>query len=306
MTRLSTPVLALLLAAAAAPACGQTRARAPLALQLPASARAAALGNAFPLASADADVLFYHPAQLTGARGLAGTLAAYGSSSLLLTVAAAAEWWGGGLGIGIQATSYGAFTLDEGAYGRGEAGLGEAGPLATSELVGSAGYGRAFFGFRVGLVGKIAEERVAGERDVTVAADIGVARALGSVTLALSAQNVGRDPELDSLDARLPQTFTLAAATPGRPTGPFDIALAASLSRWEDGTFVPAGGAEIAWWPVPGRTISARIGARWVEDSDIFPLTLGAGFTGDRVSIDYAFADHDHGDPVHRVGIRMR
>lgn len=303
MKRICTLAIAL---AIAGPAWGQTRATTPLALQLPASARAAALGNAFALAGADADVLFYHPAQIANARGLSGTLAAYGSSALLLSVAAAAEWWSGGIAIGVQALSYGASAFDEGAYAGGEGGLGEEGPLATSEIVGSAGYARSLFGFRVGLVGKLAELRVAGERDVTAAADAGIARGLGPITVALSAQNLGRNPGLDSLDARLPRTVTLGAATPQRPAGPFDIALAASISRWEDGTVVPGGGAEIAYWPVRGRTFILRIGGRYVDDSDIRPLTLGAGFIGDRISIDYAFGDFDRGEAAHRVGIRMR
>lgn len=308
----NTARMAFLLAAGAAAnavpaaAAAQSRAHLPLLLEAPASARAAALGDAFPLSATDADVIFYHPAQLAGARGLAGSVAAYGSASILLTAAAASEWWGGGIGIGVQALSYGAGALDRGAYARGEAGLTDEGELATSETVGSAGYARTLFGFRVGLVGKIAEARVAGERDVTAAADVGLARGLGPVTLAISARNLGRDPALDGLDARLPRTFALGAALPARPAGPFDIALAASVARWEDGTFVPAAGAEIAYWPVPGRTFIARIGARYIEDSDVRPLTLGAGFIGDRIALDYAFGDFDRGDPVHRIGIHMR
>jgi hypothetical protein len=289
----------------AAPATAQNRAARPLVLQLPAATRAAGMGNAFPLAATDADVLFYHPAQLAGARGLSATLATCASSTIVLSLAGAAEWWNGGVGFGVQATSYSGDSFDDGPCSRGEAELGDGGSVATSEIVGSAGYARSLFGFRVGLAGKLAETRATGERDVTAAADLGVARGLGPVTLALSARNVGRDPALDSLDARLPRTFSLAAATRSRQIGPLDVSLAAAVSRWEDGTFVPEGGAEIAYWPVPGRTFSARIGARRIEHSDVGTITLGAGFTGDRISVDYAFGSIG-GDPVHRVGVRLR
>ncbi len=289
----------------AAPAAAQTRTATPLVLQLPSSTRAAGMGNAFPLASGDADVLFYQPAQIASARGFAASFATYGTSSMIFSIAAASEWWKGGVGFGLQATSYGADSYDDGAYRRGEPGLVDEGAIATSEVVGSAGYARSLFGFRVGLAGKVAETRVDGERDVTAAGDVGIARNVGVVTLALSARNLGRDPALDSLDARLPRTFSLAAATRSRAVGPLDVSLAAAASRWEDGTFVPEGGAEIAYWPIPGRTFIARIGGRYIEDSDMGALTLGAGFVGDRISIDYAFAEV-RGEAVHRVGVRMR
>lgn len=299
--------LIALFALASTPLAGQSRTYAPLAVQLPASVRAAALGNAFPLVSSDADVLFHHPALVSGARGLAGAVAAYGSSSTLLSVAAAGQWWNGGLAIGLQAISYGASDLGKGAYVRGEAGLGDRGSVAASEFVGSLGYARTLFGFRAGVVGKIAEVRVVGERDVTVAADVGLARRVGPITLDISARNLGRDPQLDTQDdTRLPRTFTLAAASPQTQVGPLDLSLALSISHWEDGTIVPGSGAEISYWPVPGRTFFARIGGRYVEDSDIRPLTFGAGFSADRISIDYAYGDFDGGDPVHRFGIRLR
>jgi hypothetical protein len=302
MKRIPLLLIGLLLAT---PADAQTRTPVPLLLQLPASARAAGMGNAFPLAAVDADVLFYQPAQIASARGFSATFAAYGTSTMAFSIATAGQWWDGGIAFGLRATSYGADSFDDGAYRDGEAGLIDEGAIASSEVVGTAGYARSLFGFRVGLAGKLAETRVAGERDVTAAGDVGIARGIGFVTLAFSARNLGRDPVLDSLDARLPRTFTLAAATRSRPLGPLDVSLAAAVSRWEDGTFVPEAGAELAYWPIPGRTFIARIGSRYVEDSDIGALTLGAGFAGDRISIDYAFAAI-HGEAVHRVGVRLR
>ena len=104
----------------------------------------------------------------------------------------------------------------------------------------------------------------------------------------------------------LSEDSLLAAASRQAQVGPLDVSLALSVSHWEDGTVVPGGGAEISYWPVPGRTFFARIGGRYVDDSDIRPLTLGAGFSADQISIDYAFGDFDGGDAVHRFGIRLR
>jgi hypothetical protein len=48
------------------------------------------------------------------------------------------------------------------------------------------------------------------------------------------------------------------------------------------------------------------VGIRYIDDSDIRPLTLGAGFTGDRIGIDYGFQGYDGAPGSHRVGVRLR
>lgn len=287
------------------PAEAQVRENAPLLLQLPASTRAFALGDAYHLASADNDALFYHPGLVDAARGIGASLAIFERASLV-TLSGAAEFWRGGVAFGVQSLSYSAPTRTSGAFARGEAGLGDAGDVAAAELVLSAGYGRSIKGFRVGLAGKYVEMRVPGERDVTVAADVGIARRIGFVTAGLSARNLGRAPALEGEDVALPMTLTLGAATQSRPVGPLDVSGAAAVSRWEDGTIVPHAGVELAYWPVNGRTFIGRVGVRYIDDSDIRPLTLGAGFVGDRIGIDYGVQGYDGSRAVHRVGVRLR
>jgi hypothetical protein len=287
------------------PVQAQVRENAPLLLDLPASTRALGLGDAYHLASADNDAIFYHPGLIDAARGIGASLAFFGQATLV-TMSGAADFWHGGMGFGVQSLSYSARTRTSGAFARGEAGLGEAGDVSTDELAVSAGYGRSIKGFRVGLVGRYIELRVAGERDETVAADVGIARRIGFVTAGLSARNLGRAPELEGEDVTLPLTLTLGASTQTRAVGPLDVALAAAVSRREEGTIVPQGGVEIAYWPVSGRTFIARAGIRYIEDSDIRPLTLGAGFVGDRIAIDYAFQEYDGAAALHRVGVRLR
>lgn len=295
----------LLLFLCAAPAQAQIRDNAPLLLQLPASTRALGLGDAYHLAGADNDAIFYHPGLLDEARGIGGSLALFDRATLV-TMSGAAEFWSGGVGFGVQSLSYSAATRTSGAFARGEAGLGESGNVNASEMAVSAGYARAIKGFRVGLVGRYIEMRVPGERDVTFAADVGIARRVGFVTAGFSARNMGRAPDLAGEDLALPLTLTLGASTQTHPLGPLDVSAAAAVSRWEDGTFVPHAGIEVGYWPVNGRTFIGRVGIRYIDDSDIRPLTLGAGFVGDRIGVDYAVQDYDEARAVHRVGVRVR
>ncbi|MBR9989724.1 MAG: hypothetical protein KFH98_08220 [Gemmatimonadetes bacterium] len=298
-------LLPLLLLFPAMQAQAQARENAPLLLQLPASTRAAALGDAYHLASADNDAIFYHPGLIDAARGMGGSLAFF-EYATLATLSAAAEFWGGGVAFGVQSLSWSAPTRASGAFSRGEAGLGESGGVNASELAVSAGYGRVIKGFRVGVAATYIEMRVPGERDVTVAGDIGIARRIGFVTAGFSARNLGRSPALEGEDLALPRTLTLGASTQTRAVGPLDMSAAAAVSHREDGTFIPHAGIEVAYWPVSGRTFTGRVGVRYIDDSDIRPLTLGAGFTGDRIGIDYGFQGYEEAGVVHRVGVRVR
>lgn len=303
MREIRTALLLVLLLHSTAEA--QVRETAPLLLQLPASTRALGLGGAYPLASADNDALFYHPGLLDAARGVGASVALF-EAATLVTMSGAAEFWGGGLAFGVQSLGFSAPTRTSGAFARGEAGLAAEGAVNAGELALSAGYGRSIKGFRVGLVGRYVELSLPGERERTVAGDIGIARRLGIVTLGFAAQNIGRAPELEGEDAALPLTLTLGAGTQSAPLGPLDVAAAAAISRWQDGTVVPQAGLEAGYWPRQGRTFIARVGVRYIEHSDITPFTLGAGFVGDRIAIDYAWQGYDDARGVHRIGARLR
>jgi hypothetical protein len=274
-------------------------------VELPASTRALGMGNAYALASSDNDAIFYNPGLLDTSRGI-GASAAFYDRATLFTISGAAEWWRGGVGLGIQSVSWSAAGTASGAFSRGEAGLSDGGPISASETAASAAYARVIKGFRVGVAGKLIDLRMPGERDVTAAADLGIARRLGPVTLGLAAQNLGRAPEITGFDLDLPLGVTLGASVPGRPLGPLDVTAAAAVSAGEDERLEASAGLELGYWPISGRTFFARVGFRHVDDSDIEPLTLGAGFAGDRIVIDYAFQNFDDGSPVHRVGLRWR
>jgi hypothetical protein len=278
----------------------------PLVLQVPGSTRALSLGDAYHLGQTDADAGFYNPGLLDTSRGVSASFARYGSGSTLFTAAWATDWFRGGVGLGLQTLSYGALSGDAGAFTRGEAGLSTSGAVSGTEQVLTAAYARTKFGLRLGIAGKLIDQRMAGERDLTVAADVGVAKNLGVVTVGLAARNLGRDPTFEAFDAQLPATITLAGASRTTAVGPLDVSLAASTSWLRGDRWAAGGGLEVAWWPVTGRTFIARAGYRWREDTDMRPLTVGAGFSGDRIVLDYAFQDADGGSPVHRVTMRFR
>ena len=255
-------------------------------LVLNASTRAAGLGDAYVLSAAESDAIFHHPGLLDAARGIAFSRAWIGNAGAATTLSGAGDWFRGGVGFGLQALS----------------------TETSSEQVASLAYGRARFGLRIGVVAKVVDQRVDDERETYGAADVGVARAIGRVLLGLTGRNLGPDPSFDSGDGRLPSVLSLGAATRSRATGPLDLILAARASWVRDGRFGFGGGIEAGYWPVTGRTFFARVGYSETDESGLEPLTLGGGFAGDRLTLDYAFqaGEADSGGDVHRVTLRWR
>ena len=292
------------IAIAAAPCLAQSDGNAPLVLELPASTRALGLGGAFVLSAVDNDAVFYNPGLLDAARGAGLAVQRYGSSSTLGVLSAATEWFGGGLALGVQVLSYGAGGVAWDDIPDDANDLLSSGSSGASELVGSLGYGREILGFRAGIVGKAIEQRLGGERDATVAFDIGVVRNLWGVTLGASAQNLGWGLSIGGGDLPLPSRVTIGAATRSRPVGPLDVLVTTSVSRRRDGEIIPAGGLEIAWWPIVGRTFMGRVGARRVPGDGASPVTVGFAFRADDLTIEYAFEEFDAPGAAHRLGVR--
>lgn len=267
-------------------AFGVANAQPAAVLNVTTNARVAALGGAFVLSVAESEAIFYQPGLTDGARGFSLSRAWLGDASAI-SVSGAGEWFGGGLGVGVQAFSAG----------------------SRGEQVASLAYGRStMFGFRVGAVAKVADQSDAGGHETYGLADVGIARALGPAVLGLAARNLGPDPNFAAGEGRMPTVVTFGAATRTRPIGPFDFLLTARTSFPRDGDFTFGGGAELAYWPISGRTFTARIGFVDGDDSATDPLTFGGGFAGDRITIDYAFQAGEGGSSgdLHRVTLRWR
>ncbi len=295
------------------PLSAQTREKGPIVLNLPASTRALALGNSFALGSSDSDAVFYHPGGLNRAQGFAGSMQRYGSTATLTTLSAGTSWLSGGVALGVQHLSYGAQLSEMNASGSvlqlpaDYGSLRDHGDMGISELVVSAGYGRTVKGIRMGVVGKLVEERFGPRKATTGAFDIGLVVAPGPVSVGLALQNLGRDMVLEGEDIPLPLRVSLGASTQAAQVGPLDLSASAAVRYLVDGDVVPSVGMEVGYWPVTGRTFVGRIGFRHLPDEQsASPISFGGGFIGDDIVLDYAYEGFETGSPTHRLSVGWR
>ena len=270
-----------------------------------------AMGNT-GVTGRDDDVVFYNPAQLVGVRGgFNVSLATYGRQSKLGAMSGSFAGGPLSLGWGVQVVN---FTIPAAEPYPFAAPVltreGNANAQSTEAVVGAA---MLFKGFRIGAAAKYTEDRVdaagnltAPGRDVhsTVAADVGVAHALWQGVAGLSLQNLGRDSGRPGRRIDIPVQAALGW-TRTEQVGMFDLGLATQVTarpHW----FSPAVGAEFGYSWIEGYTVTARAGARRPDASGERPVTLGAGFTGDRLTLDYALQFFDSGRNAHRITIRWR
>ncbi len=288
------------------PLAAQSPEHGPLIVDLPASARAAALGNSFMLTSTDPEIVFYNPALLERAQGIGMGLHLYSTESTMIQLAGATSWGGGGVGFGLQVLEFGIADNDPLFTPGTEDDLLRAGPNGISEFVATIGYARQYFGFRWGANVKAINRRAFNTQDGVIALDLATSRAVGPVTVGLSVQNLGENLKLAGRELPLAERITLAATTRTYPVGGLDVAATASITRRADVEVIPAGGIEVSWWPVTGRTFTGRLGLQRVPRGDESPVTFGAGFRGDDIGLDYTFQSFGDLDPAHRIGISFR
>ena len=295
----------------------QDRPYAGIVLRVPASTRALALGNA-NVAGREDDVIFYSPAQLAVARGTSISGERFTATSTGGSLSTLVRIGSGGIGFGASWLSYA--TVD-GTYPGSRADFTTSGGRGGSSLLAAVGLAQTIKGFRIGVTGKYLREELAVSEDRALA-DVGVGR---DFTLwlpfqaALSVQNLGSDFSSDAVlvtpdelpglgnapaRARLPMRASLGLSS-GTPVGPLDLAALAQLSVLRDGFVAPAGGLEAGYSWLDGYSIALRAGARRPENGEGI-LTAGAGFSVDRISIDYALETLTGGRTAHRVGLRIR
>ena len=153
-----------------------------------------------------------------------------------------------------------------------------------------------------------AQDRVADARDGVLLTDVGAAKEIGPV----HGRRDGPEPRRESEDARhvggVCRRAGRSASQPLElPVGPLDLAASAAVSVRRGGRVSPAGGVELGYMPIDGVIFAGRVGARLPEKNAEAPITLGAIFTFDRVSIDYGVravpgrrqrASRRHSDPA--------
>ncbi len=299
-------LLAVLLAfVTAGPLLGQLSG--PSTITFPASAAAAGMGDAFPLAGGGADAVFYHPGALGSAAGVAMTFSASAKPGALFSAAGAMNWFGGTVVVGLQNGTYGTHSSGAEGLAQFEAALGNDGSNTASETTMLVGFGHELGPLDVGVTGRMLAVRAGGLHDRGAAIDVGAAVDAGPGVAALSVQAIGSGLDLGGEQVDLPTRISLGFATRRRPFGPLDIMAAAAVDRLRGGDFRPGGGLELSYWPVQGRTFAARVGYdHAIEDDPAGGLTVGGALMGDDFSLDYAWGRVDDNRSVHRFGVSWR
>ena len=303
---------ALLLLLAPAALSAQTGGVLPKVTQLPASTRAMALGDSYMMDAGHADVIFYHPALLTGARGFGLDVQRWAGESSSAAVSGAMPWLGGGIGVGLRTLQYGANGTDAAAAPAGQDHLFATGSVPVSERSATIGYARgvAFdIDFGVGL--SLIDERVGTLRQSVVLFDVSVAREIGPVMVGVTVHDLGNKPILDT--GAKPSRVVIGAGSYGQQLGIFDIGYTATLG-YDNDVVTYGGGLEIGYWPIQGRTFIVRVGFQDVPDEEFrdavepSPVTMGFAFWGDNLTVEWAFRPFSGVDEggTHRFGVRWR
>jgi len=283
---------------------GQASGLGPIVLQLPASTRAIGFGNAY-VSVRDPEAIFYNPAQLGVRPGVALSVERYASTATAGAIASSYVFGPVGFGVGAQFLDFDAASpLYPGAAPNGEQ-LMAGGELPASSLVAVMAGELAYKGVRWGIAGKFAEDRVGDARDGVLLADVGAAKEIGPGTAGVTVQNLGTSARVAGTAAALPTRATLGYSAAG-PLGPLDAVASAAVSVRRGGRVSPAGGLEVGYMPIDGVSFAGRIGGRVPEKNAESPLTLGASFTFDRLSVDYGFEPMQGEGSGHRIGLRIR
>lgn len=285
---------------------GQTAdGRGPTVLELPTGAAEISLGTAAPLSRRGAERIFQNPAAVQG-EGFAAGLTRFGTSSSHAHLAGSTEWAGGTLALGVQTLGYSTDATAVTGIPDGPDPLLRSGARDASELVVAGVYARELVGLRWGVGAKLVEQRFGGGKSGTVAWDLGVTRDIGPVTAGAAARNLGWDLERDGATQPLPDRLTLGVSGHGWVVGPLDLGATGALHREAGGAWIPAAGFEVAWWPVIGRTFIGRVGVRRVVDSAADPVTFGAAFIGDALTLEYAYMGFDGLEAAHTLALSWR
>ena len=298
--------------AAGAPTHAQGRPYGPIVLRLPASTRMLAMGNA-NTAGRDDDVVFYSPAQIAIARGSTISGERYSEAASGGALSTVTRIFTGGIALGVSWVTYESNSFG---FPGTRAALNDPESLAGSSLEAVLGVAQTYKNIRFGVSGKYLADAF-GERSQLLVADLGVGRDFSfagiNIGTALSIQNLGTGEQhftvttpggVQSRAIPLPFRYSLGAAA-FAPVKLIDVGVTTQLSVLRDGFVSPAGGVEVGYSWLDGYSLAGRVGARRPEDGEE-AFTAGAGFSLDRISIDYALEALAEGHWGNRIGIRIR
>jgi len=305
-------VLALV-ALAHLPAFAQAPPTGPLVLHVPVSARTAALGNAW-VAGRDQEVVFHNPAQLIGARpGFDMSISRFSAASHMLSAGSvfAAGKWSLTFGWGAQLLGFNADAATSYPYSP-DLLLADGSRTGTSTLV-TAGAAILVKKFRIGVAGKYASDLGVGSatnllplraNHQVVLLDVGVARNLFGGAAAIAFQNLGRHSRDNGGLLTVPRQVAVGWSTT-KVVGPFDVGVYTQVTARRDWTS-PAAGVEVGYSWIEGVNVLLRAGARRPDTSAEKPVVLGAAFTKDRLTVEYAVRFFTAGRTANGVTLRWR
>jgi len=274
-------------------------------LEAPASVEAAAYGNAPYLFGGGADLLFYSPALIGRADGMAAGLHRYGSEGTLATLAAKGTVGLGDFAVGLQYLRYDVIGVPQTPDLQRMLVSPDGSP--ATEFAASLGYARELFGlFDAGFVAKYLELQVPRGMDRVVLLDLGVAREMGPAIVSLAVRNLGPDASVRLQGLELPAQLALGISTESFEVGELDMFFTSQIARRRDGEIIAAGGVEVSYWPVQGYTFRLRAGLQRVAEDERSPFTFGLAFTGDALTVEYAFQAFDMDGNAHRFGLTFR
>jgi hypothetical protein len=306
--------LVLVTACSISPAFAQAPVTGPLVLHIPSSARTAALANAW-VAGRDLDVIFHNPAQLIGARtsGVDLSLARLGPASKMISMGSiyTGGRWSMTFGWGVQILGFSTDAVSSYPFSQ-EVTLAPGDRNGTSALV-TFGGAVLIKGFRVGAAAKyvtdIASTPAAQLNPMRinqhmVLGDFGVARNIFGGQAALAVQNIGKHSQDAGVPLKIPRQISVGYSHT-RIAGPFDLAGFSQVTV-RKGWVAPALGVEAGYSWIEGTNVTLRAGVKRPETDVEKPVSLGAAFTLDRFTVEYALRLFDAGRQAHGVTLRWR
>ena len=286
----------------------------PLALLLPASARPAALGNAW-VAGRDEYSIFYNPATAGTTSWVSATYGAYGADAFSLATVAGAAFGPTTIAWGAQYVNFSVpRTLTT--YPFAPADLMRSGEADNSSLVALVTARIAYKGFNVGAGAKYAQDVAASaastispatvpSRGSATLLDLGTTHALWTGTAGLALQNIAEPYTMGGRTVEVPTQLALGW-TKARTLGPFDFGFAGQATLRRRGWVGIGAGMDLSYSWIEGLSVGVRAGARRTETDDERPVALGATVVVDRFSVEYGLGFFNGDKTAHRLTMRVR
>ncbi len=277
---------------------------APLLLKLPTTARLLSLGGA-QVALRDVDAVFGNPALVGTGTALAFGGERYASGATVGHFASSSTIGPLGIGVGAQLLNVGDtngnFPASSDVLTRNPA-------TGTSSVAATLAASLTWKQLRWGVGVKYVEERSRSTRANGAVFDIGASKSitLANSTIGVAVQNIGARLSVNGRSEELPTQLAVGFATGTRGLGKwFDVAGTTELDVRRDGELFPRGGVEMSYVPIEGVAFTGRVGGRRPQLRAERPVTVGGGFSLDRLTLDYAWEPLLEGSG-HRVTVRLR